>query len=77
MTHNNDEDTVVSTLTSDDLINGLPELGGIVKVTSTSFRQEASSNLSIDDIVLLADEINNQETEFSGIVVTQGTDTIE
>jgi L-asparaginase len=77
MTHNGGEDTVVSTLTGDDLINGLPELEGIVKVTSTSFRQEASSNLSIDDIVLLADQINNQETEFSGIVVTQGTDTIE
>ncbi|MCZ8516309.1 asparaginase [Paenibacillus filicis] len=78
MTHDDkNTNTVVSTLNGEDLINGLPELQEKVKVSATSFMQVPSTQLTLDDILLLADRINNLEMETSGIVVTQGTDTIE
>jgi L-asparaginase len=78
MTKNEENsDTVVPTLSGEDLIKALPELQEKVKLSATSFRNVPSGSLSMDDIIELADRINNLEIEYSGIVVTHGTDTIE
>lgn len=64
--------------TGKELIQGIPEIGNVAEVTTISFRQVASSSLTIDDIVSLAKEMNKVINSGSdGIVVTQGTDTIE
>lgn len=72
-----DGNAAVPVLGGEDLIRGLPDLGEAVKVTGTSFRNVASASLSIDDIIALADRIDHCGTDIDGVIVTQGTDTIE
>lgn len=62
-------------LTADDLVAAVPELEG--KVRARSFRQLPGSHLGEDDLIDLAAHIRTSRHEHSGIVVTQGTDTIE
>ncbi|KOS64288.1 hypothetical protein AN161_03125 [Lysinibacillus sp. FJAT-14222] len=71
-------DTDKPIVTGEDLVQGLPEISNIANVITTSFRQIASSSLSIDDIVELSREIVSAiDSGVDGIVITQGTDTIE
>ncbi|WP_119071269.1 asparaginase [Rubrobacter indicoceani] len=69
---------VTPTLTGEDLVRDVPQISGVAEVSATSFRQMSSGELTLDDLVELAAEI---EAAFasgaSGAVVTQGTDTIE
>ncbi|WP_257350689.1 asparaginase [Pseudalkalibacillus decolorationis] len=65
-------------INGEDLVQGLPEIATIANVTTTSFLQAASSSLTIDDIVVLSSEIIQMiDKGIDGVVVTQGTDTIE
>jgi L-asparaginase len=68
----------ILTLGADELLAAVPPLGGIARVHEATFRQVPSAHLSLADIVALAARI---EREFAGgadgVVITQGTDTIE
>jgi L-asparaginase len=69
---------VVPTLTGDDLISAVPQLGDVGEVTAYSFRQVPGAHLRIEDLAQTAAEIARLTGEGSdGIVITQGTDTIE
>ena len=65
-------------LSADDLINSLPELAHIADIDVRQLVQKPSGALTYDDITLLATEIKNaRQRGIDGIVVIQGTDTIE
>ena len=69
---------VVPTLTGDKLVAAIPGLGDVADITASTFRQIPGAHLSIDDLVALADEISDHfRNGADGVVVTQGTDTIE
>lgn len=64
-------------LEADDLVRAIE---GLVrpKVAAEAFRRVASSQLTLDDLVELAGLIDRRLAEgYTGVVVTQGTDTIE
>ena len=69
---------VEPTLTGEALVSDVPEIAEVAEVSAVSFRQAASGELTVDDLVELASEISSRIDEgASGAVVTQGTDTIE
>jgi L-asparaginase len=69
---------VVPTLTGESLVEDVPQIAKVADVSATSFRQVASSELTVDDLAELAAEIIHRiEDGAAGVVVTQGTDTIE
>ncbi len=69
---------VVPTLTGEALVEDVPQIAEVAEVSAASFRQVASSELTVDDLVGLAAEITRLTDDgASGVVVTQGTDTIE
>ncbi len=69
---------VEPTLTGEALVSDVPEIAEVAEVSAVSFRQAASGELTVNDLVELASEITNRIDEgASGAVVTQGTDTIE
>jgi L-asparaginase len=69
---------VIPTLTGEDLISAVPQLADEAEVTASSFRQVPGAHLRIEDLAQTAAEIVRLAGEGSdGIVITQGTDTIE
>ena len=69
---------VVPALTAEDLVSAVPGLAKVARVTAASFRLVPGAHLSVGDVVALAGEVNRQlEAGAQGIVVTQGTDTLE
>lgn len=69
---------VVPTLTGEKLVAAVPELQEIAQIDAQSFRQLPSAHLKLDDLEQLADEIRTlARAGRAGIVITQGTDTIE
>ncbi|HEX4222414.1 MAG TPA: asparaginase [Pseudonocardiaceae bacterium] len=70
---------VVPKLNADDLLAAVPGLNDVgVKLSAQSFRGVAGSALTFADLAELAELITAQiEEGADGIVVTQGTDTIE
>ena len=69
---------VEPTLTGEALVSDVPEIAEAAEVSAVSFRQAASGEITVDDLIELASEITNCADEgASGAVVTQGTDTIE
>ena len=69
---------VVPNLTGEMLVAAVPALAGIARVESRSFRQLPGAHLRFDDLEALAAAIEALATAgHRGIVVTQGTDTIE
>ena len=69
---------VEPTVTGETLVSDVPEIAEVAEVSAVSFRQVASGELTVDDLVELASEITARIDEgASGAVVTQGTDTIE
>ena len=69
---------VVPTLTGDALVAAVPSLGTIAHVQTQSFRQLPSTQLGYDDLDELAAAICSlSKAGCRGVVVTQGTDTIE
>ena len=66
------------TLTAEALVAAVPQLANVADVSSVQFRQVASSDLALADIIALALEIERVVTDGAdGVVVTQGTDTLE
>ncbi len=69
---------VVSNLTGEDLVSAVPELSEVANVSAASFRQVAGSEITMDDVVELAADIERRiDSGASGIVVTQGTNTMK
>ena len=69
---------VTPRLSASDLVASVPQLGEVADVTALAFRQVPSGDLTLDDVVALAREIEMcYDTGADGVVVTQGTDTIE
>jgi L-asparaginase len=65
-------------LTANDLLAAVPGIAQIADVGGTSFRQFPSPELAFADLFELAAEIQHRtEDDVDGIVVTQGTDTLE
>lgn len=69
---------VEPTLTGEALVADVPEIAKVAEVSATSFRQAASGELTVEDLAELAAEITTRiDDGASGVVITQGTDTIE
>ncbi|MGZ9810176.1 asparaginase [Pseudoroseicyclus sp. H15] len=66
-------------LSADDLLRGLPQLGEVGDVSAETFRAIGSAELRLADLAALARHIMQLEAsgEVDGVVVTQGTDTLE
>ncbi|TKR57271.1 asparaginase [Allopusillimonas ginsengisoli] len=69
---------VVPTLTGEKLVAAVPGLDTLAEIDAQSFRQLPGAHLGFDDLEALADHIRTLCTQSRrGIVITQGTDTIE
>lgn len=69
---------VEPTLTGEALVSDVPEIAEVADVSAISFRQAASGEIRVEDLVELAAEISGRiDGGAAGAVVTQGTDTIE
>ena len=69
---------VEPTLTGEALVADVPEISEVAEVSADAFRQAASGELTLDDLIELAAEITRRvDVGAAGAVVTQGTDTIE
>lgn len=69
---------VVPRLSGEDLVSAVPQLAEVAEVSAHSFRQVPGAHLILADLVELTAEISRRLGEGAdGIVVTQGTDTIE
>ncbi|MEX2292132.1 MAG: asparaginase [Mycobacteriales bacterium] len=69
---------VTPRLTAADLVAAVPAVREAAEVDSVSFRQCPSGDLTMTDLVELAAEVTARvEAGADGVVVTQGTDTLE
>ncbi|MFI6112803.1 asparaginase [Kitasatospora sp. NPDC051164] len=69
---------VTPTLTGSDLVSAVPGLRDAAEVTVEDFRQMPGASLAFSDIVSLVDRLKQADREgVDGVVVTQGTDTLE
>ncbi|MGH8889190.1 MAG: asparaginase [Acidothermaceae bacterium] len=69
---------VTPQLDASDLLAAIPSVGEIADIEAVAFRQVASCELTLTDCVALATEIQtNLNAGAAGVVVAQGTDTIE
>jgi L-asparaginase len=65
-------------LSGADLVAAVPELAEVATVDADSFRQLPGAHLTFDDIAALAGRIADECSRgVTGVVVTQGTDTLE
>jgi L-asparaginase len=69
---------VTPTLTADQLVESVPGLADVARIEADTFRQVPSPELTLVDLVALAREIERRIAGGdTGVVVTQGTNTIE
>jgi L-asparaginase len=69
---------VTPRLGADDLVAAVPQLGDVAAIEAVSFRRLPSGDLTLGDVADLAVEIGKRfAAGADGVVVTQGTDTIE
>jgi L-asparaginase len=69
---------VTPTLTAEQLVESVPGLADVARIQADTFRQVPSPELTLVDLVALAREIERRiEAGDTGVVVTQGTNTIE
>ncbi len=69
---------VVPQLSASDLLEAVPGIADVAHITAMSVRQIPSGDLTFADLVEVARIINDQVADgIDGVVVTQGTDTIE
>jgi L-asparaginase len=69
---------VSPTLSGEMLVAAVPELSTLATIEARSFRQLPGAHLRFEDLEALADAIRQAVKEgVDGVVVTQGTDTIE
>jgi L-asparaginase len=69
---------VTPTLTGEALVEDVPEIAEVAEVSAASFRQVPGSELTLEDLIELSVEIEGRIDEGArGVVVTQGTDSLE
>src|ERR671917_2451957 len=69
---------VAPSLSGEDLVEDVPEIVEVADVSATSLRQVPGSELNLEDLIELAGDIQvHIDAGARGVVVTQGTDTIE
>jgi L-asparaginase len=69
---------VAPTMTAQDLVAAVPELKEVVEVRAKSLHSLPGAHLGVDQVIELARDIEGCLGEgAAGVVVTQGTDTIE
>jgi L-asparaginase len=69
---------VVPRLGASELVRAVPELAEVAELETVAFRQVPSGDLTLRDLGALAEEIGRRFADgVQGVVVTQGTDTIE
>ncbi|MDP9437242.1 MAG: asparaginase [Actinomycetota bacterium] len=69
---------VSPSLTGEDLVASVPQLSEVAEVSAASVRQVPGWALTLDDLVEVAAEAGRRlDGGASGVVVTQGTDSIE
>lgn len=69
---------VSPSLTGEDLVGSVPQLSEVAEVSAASVRQVPGWALTLDDLIEVAAEAERHiEEGAAGIVVTQGTDSIE
>ncbi|MGN6866905.1 MAG: asparaginase [Solirubrobacteraceae bacterium] len=69
---------VTPTLTAEQLVESVPGLVDVARIQADTFRQVPSPELTLVDLVALAREIERRiDSGDTGVVVTQGTNTIE
>ncbi|MGN6608627.1 MAG: asparaginase [Jatrophihabitans sp.] len=66
---------VTPRLSPDDLLASVPGVRAVAELRVRTFRQVPSGDLTFDDIAALARELSTVDAD--GVVVTQGTDTLE
>jgi L-asparaginase len=69
---------VTPTLTAEQLVESVPGLADVARIGADTFRQVPSPELTLVDLVALAREIERRiQSGDTGVVITQGTNTIE
>lgn len=69
---------VVPRLTGKDLVESVPQISGVAEVEAESLRQMPSSDLTVEDLIEVAEEARRRIAGGAhGVVITQGTDSIE
>ena len=69
---------VTLTLTGEAPVGEVPDISEVAEVSAASFRQVPGSELTLDDLIGLSAEVKGRIDEGAkGIVITQGTDSIE
>jgi L-asparaginase len=79
-THDSGDDAagVTPRLGARELVDSVPRLREVAELETVAFRQTPSGDLTLRDLVSLAAEITKRfDAGAAGVVVTQGTDTIE
>ena len=65
-------------LSAEQLVASLPALAETAEITADTFRQLPSPELTVADVIALAEEVTRRiASGDAGVVVTQGTDTLE
>ena len=69
---------VTPSLSADELTESVPALAQVARIRAETFRQVPSPELTLSDLTALAEEIERRiAAGDAGVVVTQGTNTIE
>lgn len=69
---------VTPSLTAEQLAESVPQLARVARIRAETFRQVPSPEITLPDLVALAGEIEDRLSHGDGgVVITQGTDTIE
>ena len=69
---------VTPSLTAEDLISAVPGLDSTAQISAFQICNLPSPQLSLSELILVSDKILELEAQgFDGVVITQGTDTIE
>ena len=69
---------VVPRLSAEELVGAVPQLAACANVRAESWRAMPGAHLDFDTLIALADKIRDLSARaVSGVVITQGTDTIE
>ena len=69
--------TAAPAISAGELVSSVPQLEGLADITVHQFRQVSSIDLTLDDPLELANLTAELAPKVAGIVIAQGTDTIE